>query len=345
VTAGDRPVLVVGGAGFIGCNLVAHLARSGHRVRVLDDLSRHRVDRNLVWLQRTFPERVDAIVADVRDSERVKAAVAGAQVVFHLAGQATVAASLGDPRHDFDVNARGTLEVLEAVRAQPSPPPVIFTSTSKVYGAMPDLPLRIEGERWTPVDDRVRAHGIDESRPLDLRTPHACSKGCAEHYVLDYALGFEIPAVVFRTSCVYGPHQLGTDDQGWVAHFLSRAIAGEPITVFGDGKQVRDILFVDDLVDACVRAWSRIGVLAGRAFNIGGGPQHVISPTELLRMIEELRGERPEVRHAPWRSGDQRYFVSNAEAFTEATGWRARVAPRAGIESLHGWLRTNGAVA
>jgi CDP-paratose 2-epimerase len=144
---------------------------------------------------------------------------------------------------------------------------------------------------------------------------------------------------------VYGPHQLGTDDQGWVAHFLSRAIAGEPITIHGDGKQVRDILFVDDLVDAFVRAWSRIGALAGHAFNIGGGPQHAISPNELLRMIEELRGHRPETRQAPWRAGDQRYYVSNAEAFTEATGWRARVGPRAGIESLHGWLLASGTVA
>jgi CDP-paratose 2-epimerase len=312
-------------------------------VCVLDDLSRAGVDRNLVWLQRTFPERVEATVADVRDSDRVRGAVAGAQVVFHLAAQAAATTSLIDPRHDFDINARGTIEVLEAVRAQPKPPPVIFASTKQIYGCLPDLPLRVERERWTPVDDRLRVCGIDESRPLELRTPHACSKGCADQYVLAYAHRFEIPAVVFRLSSIYGPHQHGTEDQGWVAHFLLRAIADQPLTIYGDGKQVRDVLFVDDLVDAFVRAWSRIGALAGRAFNIGGGPDHAISVSDLLAMIEELRGRRPELRYAGWRPGDARYYVSNTAAFTEATGWRARVAPRAGVEALHGWLLANGA--
>jgi CDP-paratose 2-epimerase len=343
MTAGDRPVLITGGAGFIGCNLASHLARSGHRVRVLDDLSRAGVDRNLVWLQRTFPERIEAIVADVRDCDRVREAVNGAQAVFHLAAQVGVTTSLADPRLDFDLNARATIDVLEAVKTQPKPPPLIFASTSKVYGSMPDQPLRVDGERWSPLDDRLRMCGIDESRPLEFRTPYGCSKGCADQYVLDYAHSFEIPAVVFRMSCVYGPHQLGTESQAWVAHFLRRAIAGEPITIYGDGKQVRDVLFVDDLVDAFVRAWSRIGALAGRAFNIGGGPAHAISLAELIRMIEELRGHRPEVRHEAWRQGDQRYYVSNVAAFSEASAWRARIAPRAGIEALHGWLLANGA--
>lgn len=334
-------VLIVGGAGFIGCNLAAHLAKSGHRVRVYDDLSRAGVDRNLAWLQKTYGPRIEAVIADVRERDRLRAAVAGAQAVFHFAAQTAVTTSLVEPMADFEVNARGTIEVLEAVRAQPTPPAVIFTSTNKVYGCLPDLPMRIEDDRWRPHDDLLLARGIDERRPLEFRTPYGCSKGCADQYVLDYAQSFGVPATVFRMSCIYGPHQFGTEDQGWVAHFLIRAIEDQPITIYGDGKQIRDILYVEDLVDAFARAWSRIGALAGRAFNIGGGPESTISLLELLASIESLRGKRPDVTFEGWRQGDQRYYVSNTSAFAAETGWRPRVGPRAGIEALHGWLVEN----
>jgi CDP-paratose 2-epimerase len=198
--------------------------------------------------------------------------------------------------------------------------------------------MQLEADRWRPVDERLLKHGIDETRPLEFRTPYGCSKGCADQYVLDYAQSFGIPAVVFRMSCIYGPHQFGTEDQGWVAHFLIRAIEDKPITIYGDGKQVRDILYVEDLVDAFVRAWTRIGAISGRAFNIGGGPESTISLAELLAMIESLRGKQPETSFEGWRQGDQRYYVSNTRAFTAETGWRPRVGPRAGIEALHGWL-------
>jgi CDP-paratose 2-epimerase len=337
----SAPVLIAGGAGFIGCNLAAHLAKNGQRVRIYDDLSRPGVDRNLAWLQKSFGTRVESVIADIRDRERIRAAVAGTQAVFHFAAQTAVTTSLVEPMHDFDVNARGTIEVLEAVRAQKTRPAVIFTSTNKVYGCLPELPMQIEGDRWRPVDGRLLQHGIDESRPLEFRTPYGCSKGCADQYVLDYAQSFGIPAAVFRMSCIYGPHQFGTEDQGWVAHFLIRAIEDRPITIYGDGKQVRDILYVEDLVDAFVRAWSRIGAIAGRAFNIGGGPQSTISLVELLAMIESLRGKRPETSFEDWRQGDQRYYVSNTSAFCAETGWRPRVGPRAGVEALHGWLVGN----
>jgi CDP-paratose 2-epimerase len=294
-----------------------------------------------VWLQRTFGNRVEATIADVRDRERIRGAVADAQAVFHLAAQTAVTTSLVEPMHDFDVNARGTIELLEAVRRRKDPPPVLFTSTNKVYGCLPDLPMRIENDRWRPTDGTLVRTGIDEARPLEFRTPYGCSKGCADQYVLDYAQSFGIPATVFRMSCIYGPHQMGTEDQGWVAHFLIRAIEDKPITIYGDGKQVRDILYVEDLVDAFVRAWSRIGAIAGRAFNIGGGPESTISLGELLAMIESLRGKRPETTYEGWRQGDQRYYVSNTSAFTTETGWRPRVGPRAGIEALHGWLVEN----
>jgi CDP-paratose 2-epimerase len=262
----------------------------------------------------------------------------GVDAVFHLAAQVAVTTSMVEPLHDFDVNARGTIEVLEAARASDAKPAVIFTSTNKVYGCLPDLALRDTGSRWHPVDAALAARGIDERRPLEFRTPYGCSKGCADQYVLDYARSYGVPATVFRMSCIYGPHQLGTEDQGWVAHFLIRAIEGKPITIYGDGKQVRDILFVDDLVDAFMRAWSRIGLCAGKAFNIGGGPTSTISLRELLAMIESLRGKAPDVAYQTWRPGDQRYYVSDTAAFRDATGWTPRVAPRAGIEALHGWL-------
>jgi CDP-paratose 2-epimerase len=334
-------VLIIGGAGFIGCNLAAHLARTGRYVRVYDDLSRPGVDRNLAWLQRTYGERIEARIADVRDRARLRDAVKGVETIFHLAAQVAVTTSMVDPLQDFDVNARGTIEVLEAVRAAGTKPALVFTSTNKVYGCLPDLALRDDGHRWQPVDAHVATRGIDEQRRLDFRTPYGCSKGCADQYVLDYAQSFGIPATVFRMSCIYGPHQFGTEDQGWVAHFLIRAIEDRPITIYGDGKQVRDILFVDDLVDAFVRAWSRIGVLAGKAFNLGGGPASTISLRELLGMIESLRGRAPEIRSQGWRAGDQRYYVSDTSAFRAATGWTPRVGPRAGIEALHGWLVAN----
>jgi CDP-paratose 2-epimerase len=258
--------------------------------------------------------------------------------VFHFAAQVAVTTSLVDPVTDFEVNARGTLEVLEALRALPSPPPLVFTSTNKVYGCLPDVPLQPEGDRWRPIDEGLHRRGIDEHRPLELRTPYGCSKGTADQYVLDYAHSYGLAALVFRMSCIYGPRQLGTEDQGWIAHFLMRTLAGAPITIYGDGRQVRDVLYVDDLVEALMLAWMHIRWLRGRAFNIGGGPSNTLSLLELLGMIAPLCGCRPDVRFSSWRAGDQRYYVSNTGAFSSATGWRPRVSPAAGVQALHGWL-------
>jgi CDP-paratose 2-epimerase len=333
-----RPIAVLGGAGFIGSNLAAHLARAGHRVRVYDDLSRAGVDRNLTWLRAIHGDRIEAVIGDIRDRDRLRTALAGTAAVFHFAGQTAVTTSLVDPRTDFEINASGTLEVLEALRAQATPPPLVFTSTNKVYGCLADVDLVAEAGRWRPDSDALHERGIDEGRRVEPRTPYGCSKAAADQYVLDYAHGFGLPAVVFRMSCIYGPHQLGTEDQGWVAHFLIRALEGAPITIYGDGQQVRDVLYVDDLVDAFLRAWRQIDRVRGHAFNLGGGPRHTLSLLELVGMIERLTGRRPELRFEGWRAGDQRYYVSDTSAFTAATGWRACVAPRAGVEALHAWL-------
>jgi CDP-paratose 2-epimerase len=336
----DRPVLIIGGAGFIGSNLAHSLARDGARVMLFDDLSRKGVEENVTWLRGEHGSRVELQVADVRNRPAVREAVASARAVFHMAAQVAVTTSLDDPRADFDVNASGTLEVLEAIRACASPPPLVFTSTNKVYGCLETVPLRCDDTRWSPVDSVLEARGIDESRPLDFRTPYGCSKGAADQYVLDYARSFGLRAVVFRMSCIYGPHQRGTEDQGWVAHFLLRALAGEPITIFGDGKQVRDVLFVDDLVQAFRLAWRDIDSLAGRAFNIGGGAANTLSLLELVQLVQRLIGKSPELAFEGWRTGDQRYYVSDTTAFTRATGWRAQIGPRTGVEALHGWLTT-----
>ena len=331
-------VLVVGGAGFIGTNLADRLARDGHRVRVLDDLSRAGVEHNAAWLARTHGDRVELRRGDVRDRATIRAAIDGVDAVFHLAAQVAVTTSLVDPIHDFEVNVRGTVELLEAARAQPTPPAVVFTSTNKVYGCLPDLPLTATGQRWLPSDPVTARAGISEHQPLAFRTPYGCSKGAADQYVVDYAETFGLRTAVFRMSCIYGPHQQGTEDQGWVAHFLIRALDDQPLTIYGDGRQVRDVLYVDDLVDAFLRAWGGIDGLAGRAFNIGGGPDHTLSLLELLDLIEELTGRRPRTRAGEWRAGDQRYYVSDTRAFADATGWRPRTSPRAGVEALHRWL-------
>ena len=348
------PTLITGGAGFVGCNLADRLLRDGRRVVVFDNLSRPGVERNLAWLRATHGERVGFIAGDVRDRAAVARAVrtplgtaAGAPVadVFHFAAQVAVTTSLADPVDDFEINARGTLNVLEAVRAAGAATgttiPVLFTSTNKVYGELADV-AESTGEggarRYTPADAAIAASGIGETRPLDFHSPYGCSKGTADQYVCDYARSFGIPAVVFRMSCIYGPRQFGTEDQGWVAHFLIRALRREPITLYGDGLQVRDVLFVGDLVEAFLLARANVERLSGRAFNIGGGPGNTTSLLELVERLGTLAGRPPAVAFEGWRTGDQRWYVSDVRAFGEATGWAPRTSLEAGLARLHAWL-------
>jgi CDP-paratose 2-epimerase len=333
-----KVVVITGGAGFIGTNLADKIASSGRRVRLLDNLSRPGVENNLRWLLDTHGDRVSIEIADVRDAAAVRRAVAGAETVFHFAAQVAVTTSLDDPAHDFDVNARGTLNVLEAARAQKEPPAVLFTSTNKVYGGMEDVPLRQRAQRYEPADDTLRARGFGEDRPLDFHSPYGCSKGAADQYVLDYARSYGLRTAVFRMSCIYGPHQFGTEDQGWVAHFLIRALEERPLTLYGDGMQVRDILYVEDLVRAFLLAEENIGSIAGQAFNMGGGAGNTVSLLELVDLIGSLHGRRPKVSFEDWRTGDQRYYVSDFAKFAAATGWRPRVDARQGVGNLYNWL-------
>ena len=331
-------VLITGGAGFIGCNLAHRLASDGRKVLILDNLSRAGVEENLAWLQATHGDRIEAVVADIRHRETVETAVARAQQVYHLAAQVAVTTSVADPVHDFQVNAAGTLTLLEAIRAQDRPPSLLFTSTNKVYGKLPGVNFAGTGNRYGPKDALLAGRGVGEDRPLDFASPYGCSKGAADQYVLDYARTFGLPMAVFRMSCIYGPHQFGTEDQGWVAHFLKRALAGEPITLYGDGRQVRDILFVDDLVNALVLAQERIGSLSGDAFNIGGGTANTVSLLELLDRFPVLLGVKPDVAFDAWRPGDQPWYVSDTGRFHTRTGWRPQVGVEEGLMRLARWL-------
>ena len=330
--------LITGGAGFVGSNLANRLLTLGRRVRILDNLSRPGVEQNLQWLRQQYGELLEFERADVRDASAVAQACTGVAQVFHFAAQVAVTTSLDNPQEDFAINALGTLNVLEAARARPVPPAVILTSTNKVYGGLEDLALSVQGQRYLPVDAGVAQRGIAEDRPLDFHSPYGCSKGTADQYVVDYARSYGLTTLVFRMSCIYGPRQFGTEDQGWVAHFLLRALRGERITLYGDGMQVRDVLFVDDLVDAFLLAEQHAPRLKGRAFNMGGGAANTISLLDLLDRIGQLHGKRPEVVFDAWRTGDQRYYVSDTAAFQRETGWKAKVGAADGIERLYQWL-------
>jgi CDP-paratose 2-epimerase len=337
-----RPMaLITGGCGFVGANLADRLAAMGERALIYDNLSRPNAVQNLEWLQRRHGHRIETAIADVRDADALRETVRQASAVFHLAAQAAPTGSLQDPPADFEINARGTLNVLEAARRRPDPPPVLFASTSKVYGRPFEAARLLEHEhRYRPASGAGRA--VDESCPLDPRGPYGCSKGAADQYVLDYAHAFRLPTVVFRMSCLYGPRQFGTEDQSWVAHFLIRALRGQPITIFGNGKQVRDLLYVDDAIDACLSARARIDCLAGQAFNLGGGPRNTASLLELLTHLRGLGIALPPVRLAGWRPGDQRYYVSDTSKFERVAGWRARTSVADGLGRLRHWLVANG---
>ena len=331
--------MITGGAGFIGTNVAASLLETGCDVRIFDNLSREGVEKNLAWLRDTYGERVEIALGDIRDRETVNRAVDNVSEIYHFAAQVAVTSSLADPVFDFNVNAGGTLNLLEAVRALDEPPPMIFTSTNKVYGDLDEVELVPDTTRYVPADPSIRMFGIGEARSVDFHSPYGCSKGAADQYVLDYARTFGLPLAVFRMSCIYGPHQFGTEDQGWVAHFLIRALDRHPITIYGDGLQVRDILYVDDLVRAFLLAQQHMPAVAGHAFNIGGGPTRTTSLVELVEIIGTLDGHPVALEFDAWREADQRYYVSDTRKFRDATGWTPRVSVTEGVRALHAWLR------
>lgn len=333
-----RPVLVTGGAGFIGSNIADRLAGEGEEVIIYDSLARPGVERNLRWLEQRHGASIVPIIADVRNEGQVEGAVAKAKAVFHMAAQVAVTTSFSDPRADLEVNMLGTFNVLEAARRCVSPPPVIFASTNKVYGGLEDVEFRLEGGAYHPAESTLREHGIDESRPLDFHTPYGCSKGAADQYVLDYGRSFGVPTAVLRMSCIYGQRQMGTEDQGWVAHFLISAIEGRRIILYGDGCQVRDILDVRDAVGAYLSVWRDIDRLSGQAFNLGGGPDNAVSLHQILKFIGDYVGRQPLIDMADWRAGDQRYFVADTRKLQKAVNLQPRTPWQKGVADLAEWL-------
>ena len=319
--AGRKHILVTGGAGFVGVNVADHFARRGWAVTVLDNLSRAGTDRNLAWLRER--SQVTALKADVRDASAVAVAVRGKDAVVHLAAQVAVTTSLTDPVTDFEVNALGTLHVLEAVRQKAPDATLVFASTNKVYGNLE----AVDGP-------------VDEGRPLDFHSPYGCSKGAADQYVRDYARCYGLRTVVFRESCIYGQHQYGTEDQGWVAHFMHAVIRGRPITIYGDGHQVRDLLDVRDLVRLYELALERIDDCAGRVFNVGGGHANARSVLEVVKATESLLETPATYSFSEWREGDQRYFVSDVTQVGAALGWKPEIGADEGMEHLARWVAT-----
>jgi CDP-paratose 2-epimerase len=331
-------VLITGGSGFLGANLADRLAAAGERVLIYDNLSRPGVVRNLEWLQHRHGHRVETAIADVRDEAALRETTRQASAVFHLAAAAT---DIDDPITSFETNARGTLNVLEAARRSPDPPPLVFASTSEVYGEAFDRTRLVEqARRYRPAHGEPQA--VDETCPLAPSDGHASSKAIADRQALDYARVHRLRSVVLRMSCLYGPHQLDTEDRGWVAHFLIRALQGRPIAISGNGKQVRDLLYVDDAVDALLRALARIDALTGQACNLGGGVANTLSPLELLARMSELGIASPPVRFAAARPDDRLYYVSDTSRFERRTGWRAHTPVSVGLRNLQRWLIASG---
>ncbi|MCH8190640.1 MAG: GDP-mannose 4,6-dehydratase [Chloroflexi bacterium] len=332
-------VVVLGGAGFIGVNAAAAFLDRGNEVVVFDNVSRRGANQNLCWLRDRG--RFEFVPGDIRREDDVGALFAchpDATLVLHLAAQVAVTTSVANPRDDFLTNALGTLNVLEAVREWAPEATLLYSSTNKVYGGMEDVPVEERDGRHQYADLPC---GVSEDRPLDFHSPYGCSKGAADQYVRDYARIYGMKTVSLRQSCIYGPRQFGVEDQGWVAWFAIAGVTGQPITLYGDGKQVRDVLYIDDLVRAFELAAKHIDVTAGQVYNIGGGPSNVLSLLELIAHLEALLGRKLPCSFEGWRPGDQKVYVSNIEKARRDFGWSPTVPYRQGVERLVSWVREN----
>ena len=336
-------VLITGGIGFIGTNLADRLLRDGHDVVLFDNMGRAGVEENLEWLQREHGNRLQFVKGDVRDFAAVEKAMKGAEMVFHLAAQVAVTTSVVNPQEDFSINAQGTLNVLEAARRQKPMPIVLYTSTNKVYGGVEHLRVV---ERATRYEFENLPYGVAETCPLDFHSPYGCSKGTADQYVHDYHRIYGLPSIVFRMSCIYGPHQFGTEDQGWVAHFALTGLRGGQLTIYGDGKQVRDLLYVDDLVELMTRACANIDRTAGQIYNVGGGPNQTISVwVELQEPLKHLIEKLPPVDYGEFRPGDQRIYVSDIRKAREHLNWTPQVGIVEGLQRMVEALKEKGRTA
>lgn len=332
-------IVITGGAGFIGTNLAASMAEEGHEVILFDNLSRKGTAENAQWLTDKY-QNVTLRQGDLRTDQAIMdEIVVDADAVYHLAGQVAVTTSVEDPRADFDINALGTFNLLEAIRLHAKKNPVlIYSSTNKVYGGMEEVKIAEQNGRYMYED---YPNGIAEDQLIDFHSPYGCSKGAADQYVRDYARIYGLRTVVFRQSCIYGPRQFGIEDQGWVAWFTIATLADRDITIYGDGKQVRDVLFVEDLVRAFKMATEQIDKTAGRIYNIGGGIANTMSLLELVDFLKEYHGKEINPSFGEWRPGDQPVYISDIRKAKEEFGWEPQVTAREGVKQLTEWVRAN----
>ncbi len=334
-------ILVTGGCGFIGSNLMDRLLARGANAVAFDNLSRRGAIKNAEWLQSRHG-KFQLIRGDIRDSQAITEAARDAGTIFHLAAQVAVTTSVTNPREDFNINALGTFNTLEAARASGLNPIFIFASTNKVYGGMEDVAVVEKSRRY---EFRDLPGGVSEAQPLDFHSPYGCSKGAADQYVRDYSRIYGLRSVVFRQSAIYGYRQFGEEDQGWLAWFVIAAVKGRPITIYGDGKQVRDMLFIDDLLDAYDAAVERIDTVAGRVYNIGGGPSNTISVwAEACPLLERLQGKPIPVAYSDWRPGDQKVCVYDISKAERELGWSPKTSVSLGIDRLYQWVKENASL-
>jgi len=331
---------VTGGAGFIGSNYVYRLLERGEKVTVYDNLSRAGALRNLKWLQEKFGEKAfELVIADVRDAGQLVVSAREADVIVHLAGQVAVTTSVIRPREDFEINALGTFNVLEAARLNERNPIFLYSSTNKVYGGMDDVKVVERNGRWEYED---LPFGAPETQPLDFHSPYGCSKGTGDQYVRDYARIYGLKSVVLRQSCIYGPRQFGVEDQGWVAWMIIAAVTGKQISIYGDGKQIRDLLHVYDLNDAYDAVVANIDKVKGEVFNLGGGSENTMSIwTEFGPRLEKLLGKPIPIVRGDWRPGDQKVFVADTRKIEKMLGWKPKYDVDKGVKQLFDWVSAN----
>lgn len=333
-----RKLLITGGSGFIGSNVSHHFLTKGYEVTVFDNFKRKGTRSNLEWIKSLFPA-VTVVEGDIREKNDVLTAVEGQDVIVHLAAQVAVTTSVVDPVSDFEINARGTFNLLEAARKQSHKPIIIFSSTNKVYGGMEDIIIE---ETKTTYQYKDYPNGISESSTLDFHSPYGCSKGAADQYVRDYYRIYGIPTVVFRQSCIYGPRQFGVEDQGWIAWFIIALTQGKNITVYGDGKQVRDVLYIDDLVRLFDLAVDNIDRVKGQIFNVGGGKENTLAVwSEFGPILEKLFKKKIKATFADWRPGDQKVYVSDITKVKKVLGWEPHIRVEDGIKKLFEWIQAN----
>jgi CDP-paratose 2-epimerase len=332
--------IITGVAGFIGLHAAIRFLSQGMTVVGLDNLSRRGSTENLAWVESNSGD-FHFVCADIRNAEDVTSLFAAHQdtdVVLHLAAQVAVTTSVANPRQDFEINALGTFNLLEATRQYCPQAVFLYASTNKVYGGMDSVEVVERNGRYAY---RNRDQGIGEEFPLDFHSPYGCSKGAADQYVRDYARIYGLKSVVFRQSCIYGTHQFGVEDQGWVAWFTIATALGKPITIYGDGKQIRDLLWVDDLIDLYMRSIERIDLAAGQVYNVGGGPGNTLSLLELVLMLNTATGQEINPAIADWRPGDQRVFVADIRKAKSELGWSPCIRPQEGVKRLLDWTRAS----